>query len=126
MTDPGSPSRETIALTTILAVVLVAGFVVLAIAGVDTTAYVLFCAGPAVSTAVGFVLSHKVAKVAQVVSQVERQTNGMATARVDSLNDHLTAQDLTAAQVATAAAKRAQRPTQDPMSSPTVVPTDGP
>jgi hypothetical protein len=111
---------------TITTVTLVGGFVWLALAGVDTTGYVLFCAGPAASAAVGLVLSHKVGNVGDVVKQVERQTNGMAIARVVSLDDHLTAQDFTAAQVATAALDRAQPPSEPLVGPPRVVPSDGP
>jgi hypothetical protein len=108
----GALNRTTAMLVIGLALTLIGGFVGLAIAGVDTTAYVLFCAGPAVSATVGVVLSHKVGTVAETVKQVERQTNGIAIARVSSLDDHLTAQDVAAAQVATAAAELAQNTAQ--------------
>ena len=124
--DNSAPNRTTALLIFALTVTFVGGFVGLQLAGVDTVGYALFVAGPAVSALVGVLLSHKVGSVAQVVKQVERQTNGIATARVVSLDDHLTAQDTAAARVATAAENRAQRPSQDPVSGPTVVPTDGP
>jgi hypothetical protein len=79
---------------------------------VDTSAYVLFCAGPIVSAAVGTILARKVAAVAGVVEEVKHQTNGIATAQTASIQAHLTEQDITAGEVALAAEKRAVRPTE--------------
>lgn len=118
--DNSAPERGTLLLIVSLTVALLGGFVALSLAGVDTTAYVLFCAGPIVSTAVGAVLSHKVNKVAGVVEQVKHQTNGIAAATAAAVQAHLTDQDITAAQVATAAAELAQRPAQDPVQPPGV------
>lgn len=111
--DNRAPDRGTALLIVVLAVTLIAGFVGLSLAGVDTSAYVLFCAGPIVSTAVGAVLSRKVAAVAGDVEQVKHQTNGIATAQNEALQAHLTEQDLTAAEVAHRGRGGTQRPTQD-------------
>lgn len=105
-----SLDRTSVILVAVMCGILVVGFVTLTIAGVDTTAYVIFCAGPLMTTLVGAVLSHKVAGVAATVKVVEAQTNGIATAARESLETHLDAQDRTAAIVAQDAEKRAQRP----------------
>lgn len=110
--DNSAVNRTAAGLVVVLTITLIGGFVGLSIAGIDTAAYVLFCAGPAVSTAVGIVLSHKVGTVEETVKQVEKQTNGIATAQRDALDAHLREQDVTAAEVATAAADLAQQAAQ--------------
>jgi hypothetical protein len=114
--DNSALDRTAAVLIVVLTVTLVFGFVGLSLAGIDTTSYVLFCAGPIVSTAVGAILSRKVNAVAATVAVVEKQTNGIATAHRAQLDAHLTAQDVAAVEVATAAEKRAERQPQGPAS----------
>lgn len=116
--DNSALRRASAGLAVVLVVTLLGGFVGLSLAGIDTTGYVLFCAGPAVSTMVGIVLSHKVAAVAGVVEQVKHQTNGIATAQNAAVQAHLSEQDATAAQVATAAAEQAQNVASGPAGPP--------
>jgi hypothetical protein len=117
--------RGTAVLALVLVVTLIAGFVGLAIADVDTTAYVAFCAGPVVSTAVGIILARKVGAVADVVDKVEAQTNGIATAQRDSLDAHLTAQDQLAGEAVRAAQIHAQRVSEGAVNAPHAAPADG-
>lgn len=83
--------RTIATVATTLTLVLVAGFVTLAWSGRDTAAYVLFVAGPLVSTVVGVVLARKVSSVAGDVVAVKHQTNQMLTSRLDSLDTQLSA-----------------------------------
>lgn len=110
--------RATVVLLAVMSMVLVAGFVTLAVLGVDTTAYVVFLSGPLLTTIVGAVLSHKVAAVKQIVGYVQEQTNGIAAAQSARLDAHLTAQDDTARESARAASELGQRLTQRPPGPP--------
>lgn len=118
MTTPSSAGARvdaaSMVLVALLAVTLIIGFVTLTVAGIDTTTFVVFAAGPLMTTIVGAVLSHKVTAVASTVAavsgtvdKVQEQTNGLASATLIKLDSHLTAQDITAADVADIAAKRA-------------------
>lgn len=106
--------RPTVILTGVLGLTVLSGFIVLTAIGVDTTAYVVFLSGPLATMVVGAVLSHKVTGIQATATAVEKQTNGIATAQRDSLQDHLTAQDVTAAATAAAATEQQQSRTQDP------------
>lgn len=89
------PSDLTAAALTVLAtlvLVLVAGFVVLTLAGRDTSTYTLFVAGPLVTSVVGAILSRRVHKVERIAQTVQAQTDGALTAQVEGLHEHLDAQ----------------------------------
>lgn len=83
--------RTIATVATTLTIVLVSGFVVLAWSGRDTAGYVLFVAGPVVSTVVGVVLARKVSTIGSDVTTVKHQTNQMLTTRLDSLDSQLSA-----------------------------------
>lgn len=68
-----TPDRAVILAGTVLIVVLVAGFLVLSVRGIDTGAYALFCAGPVTTTIIGAVVTRKVSDVAVAVQAVEQQ-----------------------------------------------------
>lgn len=100
MTEPaGSPagSRQldagTVVLVGVLGVVLVAGFVVLAALGRDTTSYLLFLGGPAVSGIVGALLSRRVTAVTSTVETRAAETRALVEDSVSDLDNHLTEQD---------------------------------
>lgn len=71
---PGSPDRAVILAGTVLILVLVAGFLVLSVRGLDTTAYALFCGGPVTTTIIGAVVTKRVSGVAAAVQDVDRKT----------------------------------------------------
>jgi uncharacterized membrane protein len=104
-----SLDRSSVTLVGVLLVTLIGGFVALSVSGVETSTYVLFCAGPLMTTVVGAVLSRKVAVVEETVAKVEKQTNGMASATAAAVQAHLITQDERAAEVATDASKHLQR-----------------
>ena len=65
---------------------LVGGFVTLALTGRPTDLYVLFVSGPLVSALVGGLLTRKVAAVQAITETVAHQTNGILTGRLDSVD----------------------------------------
>jgi hypothetical protein len=68
---------------------LVGGFVTLALTGRPTDLYVLFVSGPLVSALVGGLLTRKVAAVQAITETVAHQTNGILTGRLDSVDNQL-------------------------------------
>lgn len=72
-----------------LVLVLVGGFLVLVLAGRDTSTYTLFVAGPLVTSAVGAILSGRVARVEQIAAVVRKQTDGQLTAQLATIHAHL-------------------------------------
>lgn len=77
------------ALVVLVALVLVGGFVTLALTGRPTDLYVLFVSGPMVSALVGGLLTRKVAAVQAITETVAHQTNGILTGRLDSVDNQL-------------------------------------
>jgi hypothetical protein len=124
--DNSATERGTAVLALVLVVTLLAGFVGMSVADLDTTAYVAFCAGPAVSASVGMVLSRKVAAVAGDIVEVKHQTNGIASAAAAAVEAHLVLQDRAAVEVARDAAEHRERLNESPVGPPYVVPSDGP
>lgn len=99
----------TVVLVAILGTVLVSGFVVLSALGRDTTSYLLFLGGPAVTGIVGAVLNRRVAVVADVVETAAASTKAVVEDTGADLDRHLSEQDevLGAAARSAAAAHRA-------------------
>jgi hypothetical protein len=81
--------RTLAALIVFVALVLVGGFVTLALVGRPTDLYVLFVSGPLVSALVGGLLNRKVAAVQTIAETVAHQTNGILTGRLDSVDNQL-------------------------------------
>lgn len=79
----------------VVGALLVAGFVTLDALGRDTSAYVLFLSGPAVTAVVGAVLGERVKHVKTTVDATREQTKALVTEQVSGLDDHLAAQDET-------------------------------
>jgi len=90
--------------------VLVGGFVALALAGRPTETYVLFVSGPVVSGVVGVILSRKVKAVQQSTSVIEQHVNGLLTSRLDHVDQALGAAAVQADEIA---ARRARPPPPD-------------
>jgi hypothetical protein len=93
---PIRPELAALVLSAFVVVVIVAGAVVLELAGVEMTTYAAIVAGPVVSGLVGLLLSKRVAVLQTLGSQnraaigrVEQQTNGLTTRRFNSLDDQL-------------------------------------
>jgi hypothetical protein len=72
-----------------VALLLVGGFVALALSGHPTDLYVLFVSGPMVSALVGALLTRKVGAVQAIAETVAHQTNGILTGRLDSVDSQL-------------------------------------
>jgi hypothetical protein len=81
--------RTISALVVVVALVLVGGFVTLALTGRPTDLYVLFVSGPLVSALVGGLLTRKVAAVQAITETVAHQTNGILTGRLDHVDSQL-------------------------------------
>jgi hypothetical protein len=90
----GSSDRGTLALIGLLGTVLVAGYVVLSALGKDTTGYLLFLGGPAVSAIVGGVLSRRVSHVQDQVVTTAGETQAVVVENVDQLANHIHDQDV--------------------------------
>jgi hypothetical protein len=75
-----------------LVLVLIGGFLLLVLAGRDTSTYTLFVAGPLVTSVIGTILSQRVSKVEQIAATVQKQTDGQLTAQLAGIHDHLDAQ----------------------------------
>jgi hypothetical protein len=90
-TEPAEESMDRTlgALVVLVALVLVGGFVTLALTGRPTDLYVLFVSGPMVSALVGGLLTRKVAAVQAITETVAHQTNGILTGRLDSVDNQL-------------------------------------
>jgi hypothetical protein len=76
-------------LVVVVALVLVGGFVTLALSGRPVDLYVLFVSGPLVSALVGGLLTKKVATVQTLAETAVHQTNGLLGARLDHVDDQL-------------------------------------
>jgi hypothetical protein len=85
--------RGTLALIGLLGTVLVAGYVVLSALGRDTTGYLLFLGGPAVSAIVGAVLSRRVSHVEGQVVTTAGETQAVLEDATSDLDRHLSEQD---------------------------------
>lgn len=96
----GSISVGTYLLLAGIGVVLVAGYVVLAALGRDTTGYVLFLGGPAVTGVMGAILSHRVGNVGAAVEATKVETKAFVADTVSVVDDHLTEQDKTLTDIA--------------------------
>lgn len=75
-----------------LVLVLIAGFLLLVLAGRDTSTYTLFVAGPLVTSVIGTILSQRVTRVEQIAQTVQAQTDGQLTAKLEEIHSHLDAQ----------------------------------
>lgn len=92
--DPGrSLDVGTLVLVVIVGVVLVSGFVVLAALGRDTTGYILFLGGPAVSALVGTILNRRVSNIQAQVTSSASETKALVEDSVSDLDNHLSEQD---------------------------------
>lgn len=100
--SPSGLSGGNAALVFGLAVVLIAGFIVLSALGRDTTGYLLFLGGPAVTGVVGALLSRRVAVVSDQVAATQHQATAAVAAAHTALDDHLSVQDETLGQLAAA------------------------
>lgn len=78
-------------MTTVTLTVLVAGFVLLAWAGRDVSAYALFIGGPVVSAVVGVLITRRVATVSSDLAAVKHQTNSLLSVRLDTIDGELAA-----------------------------------
>jgi hypothetical protein len=93
---PVRPEVAAMVLSAAVVVAIVAGAVVLQLAGVDLSIYAAIVAGPVVSGLVGLLLSKRVAVLQDTgtanraaIGRVEKQTNGLQTARFNSIDDQL-------------------------------------
>lgn len=122
---PTSADLWTIVLVGVLGLGLVAGYVVLASLGRDTTGYLLFLGGPAVTTLMGALLSRRVSVVQTTMATHTAETKALVEDSVSDLDNHLTEQD-EALQRTTAAALMAARGTvQQPAGVPSPRAGDG-
>lgn len=74
---------------------LIAGYVVLAALGIETTGYVLFLASPAVTGVLGLVVSQRI----NTVAANQAQTTAVVAEQVSGLDTHLAAQDQTLGEI---------------------------
>jgi hypothetical protein len=89
----GPPAdRGTLILIGVLGTVLVTGFVVLSALGRDTSGYLLFLGGPAVSAIVGGVLSRRVSHVQEQVTTTAGETQAVVVESASDLASHIDAQ----------------------------------
>ena len=72
---------------------LIAGYVLLAAIGRDTTAYVLFLGGPAMTTIIGAVISRKIGHVQAQVKTVQTAAAVALDEEAGAIHQHLNAQD---------------------------------
>jgi hypothetical protein len=88
---PGSLPLSSIAVIAGLVVVLVAGFVVLILSGNEssTTTYTLFVTGPLVTGFTTVLLARRVKKVEVIAATVEHQTNGVLSAQLAAVHEHI-------------------------------------
>lgn len=98
-----TPARSldlgSVVLIGVVGVALVAGFVVLAALGRDTSSYAIFLGGPAVSGVLGVVLSRRVSTVAAAVDATQAQTAVVVAESVSGIDSHLAAQDATLGEI---------------------------
>lgn len=131
--NSGAPERALaaveVAAMAALGALLIAGYVLLAAFGKDTTGYVLFLGGPAMTGLVGAVLSRRVRHVQTAVTVVQQEAAVALDAEAGAIHQHLAAQDKQLDALASAVVS----PTDDPGGSvPTVsalaatLPTDRP
>lgn len=99
--------------------VLVAGYVVLAVFGKDVQTYLLFLGGPAVTTIVGAVLSRRVTGVAAAVVTAAAPLRSLVTESVSDLDEHLTQQDQTLGEIAAGVNGDPDPPAPPPTDLPT-------
>jgi hypothetical protein len=83
--------RVALAGAAIVTLVLVGGFIFIASSGADTTGYVIFVSGPLVSSLVGAFLASKVRSVQATTDEVRHATDGLLTARLNSVDQQLAA-----------------------------------
>lgn len=81
--------RTVAALVGVVVLVLVGGFVTLALTRNATDAYALFVSGPIVTGLVGIALSRKVGAVQSIAEDVRTATNGVLSGRLDSVDTAL-------------------------------------
>lgn len=86
---PGSLSTLTMAMLGGLVCVLVGGFLLLVLTGHDTSTYILFVAGPLVTTVVGALIGQRVKVVEEVARTVEAQTNGQLSESLSHIHGHI-------------------------------------
>lgn len=81
--------RTVAALVGVVVLVLVGGFITLAVTGKTTDAYALFVSGPIVTGLVGIALSRKVSTVQSIAEEVRTATNGVLSGRLDQVDTAL-------------------------------------
>lgn len=93
--DPASRPMDivTAALLIAVAILLVAGYIVLALAGKDTSTYVVFIGGPAVTGIVGTIVARRVTGVQAVVAATSAETHDVVKDARDDIQQHLSEQD---------------------------------
>jgi len=79
---------------TALGALLIAGYVLLSAVGRDTTGYVLFLGGPAMTSLVGAVLARRVKHVQAQVSTVQVAAAVALDDEATAIHQHLAAQDV--------------------------------
>jgi hypothetical protein len=108
---------------TLLAIVTVCGYLVLALNNSDTTGYIALIATPLITAIVGIILGSRLTTVAKAVARVETATNGVASAAFAALGEKVDAVASAAVDVEHRQTDEAQRIARD---GPTPVAGNGP
>lgn len=82
-----------VALIGMVGALLIAGYVILAAMGRDTTGYVLFLGGPAMTSIVGAVLTKRISHVQATVTETQAKTQDVIDGETTALHQHLADQD---------------------------------
>jgi hypothetical protein len=93
-----------VALVAVLGI-LIAGYVILADRGRDVASYATFLGGPLVTAVVGYVLAQRTSAIQTTVQQVKHQTDGLLSARLDSVDTQLHAAAVDRADIAATGAE---------------------
>lgn len=89
----GTLERPIVALISMVGALLIAGYVILAAMGRDTTGYVLFLGGPAMTSIVGAVITKRISHVQATVTETQAQTQDALDGETTALHQHLADQD---------------------------------
>lgn len=96
----GGPDGLTVVLVAVLGLALIAGYVVLAALERDTTGYLLFLGGPAITGLVGAILGRRVGTVGEAVTDAAAETKAVVQQSASALSDQLADQSTTLAAAA--------------------------
>jgi len=89
----GTLERPVLITMAAVGALLIAGYVVLAALGRDTTGYVLFLGGPAMTSIVGAILTKRISHVQATVTETQAKTQDVLDGETTALHQHLADQD---------------------------------